>query len=178
MARKAINPNDRFGGYSTLSVVLHWLSVVAIVLLYFYQSEKAAAIHVGLGFIAAPFLFWRVSLRFSRGFPRITELSLPFNVAARLMMFALLACIFVLLVTGLTIPLLKGEPYQIFDWASFTIPFVRMPDTAALFESLHSIAGHACIILFALHMLDALTHHFFDRDMILVRILRPVRNGK
>ena len=132
----------------------------------------------GLGLIAAPLLYWRVRTRFAHGYPRITELSLPFNLGARLVMFALLACIFTLMVTGPLIPLLNGEPYRIFGWFSFTIPFPHFDEAAAIAETAHAIAGHSLMILFALHMLDALTHHFFDKDTILVRMLKPIRNGK
>ena len=178
MAERRINPHDRFAGYSRQSIVLHWLSAVVIVILYLNQSPNSAPFHIGLGLIAAPFLYWRVRTRFAHGFPRITELSLPFNLGARLVMFSLLACIFILIVTGPLIPLLNGEPYRIFGWLSFTIPFPHMEEAAAIAETAHAIAGHLLMILFALHMLDALTHHFFDKDTILVRMLKPIRNGK
>jgi len=178
MAERRINPHDRFAGYSRQSIVLHWLSAAVIVILYLNQSPNSAPFHVGLGLIAAPLLYWRVRTRFAHGYPRITELSLPFNLGARLVMFALLACIFTLMITGPLIPLLNGEAYRIFNWFSFTIPFPHSPETAAIVESAHAIAGHLLMILFALHMLDALTHHFFDKDTILVRILKPIKNGK
>ncbi|MAS04740.1 MAG: hypothetical protein CL534_08610 [Ahrensia sp.] len=178
MAERRINPHDRFAGYSRRSIVLHWLSAVVIVVLYMNQSPNSASFHIGLGLIAAPLLYWRVRTRFAHGYPRITELSLPFNLGARLVMFALLACIFTLMVTGPLIPLLNGEPYRIFGWLSFTIPFPHFEEAAAIAETAHAIAGHSLMILFALHMLDALTHHFFDKDTILVRMLKPIRNGK
>ena len=178
MAERRINPNDRFAGYSRQSIVLHWLSAVVIVILYMNQSPNSAPFHIGLGLIAAPLLYWRVRTRFSHGYPRITELSLPFNLGARLVMFALLACMFTLMVTGPLIPLLNGEPYRIFGWFSFTIPFPRIEEAVTIAQSAHAIAGHTLMILFALHMLDALTHHFFDKDTILVRMLKPIRNGK
>lgn len=178
MADNPINPNDRFAGYSRRSIVLHWLSAAVIVLMYLYQSPKSAPFHVGLGLVSAPLLYWRVRMRFARGFPRIAEMSLPFNLGARLLMFAMLVCIALLLVTGLAMPALNGDAYRIFGWFSFSLPLPAHAQTAAIVANIHAIAGHGCILLMAFHMLDALTHHFFDKDTILVRMLKPIRNGK
>lgn len=178
MPENPINPNDPFAGYSRLSVVLHWLSAAVIVVLYLYQSPKTASFHLGLGLITFPLLYWRVRMRFARGYPRISELSRPFNVGARLLMFAMLACITLLLVTGPLIPALNGETYRVFNWFSFSVPFPDFADTAAVVRSIHAIAGHSLILLAAIHMLDALTHHFFDRDTVLIRMLKPLKNGR
>lgn len=177
MAIRPHNPRDPFGGYAPTTIILHWTAAVFVIALYVVHGRNAST-HIGLGLIAAPFLLWRVTRRFKRGFARISDLSAAFNVTSRVTMFALLVCVLALAVTGLLLPMLRGDAYLVFDWTSFTMPFPIMPEAAMIAETIHSIAGHSCMLLAGFHIIDGLTHHFFDKDNVLVRILRPAKNGK
>lgn len=178
MPRASFNLNDRFTGYRLGSVVSHWLGAFLVVALYVNYGADAAPAHVGLGLVATPFLLARVRSRFARGFPRIGDHSTAVNFATRLVMVLLLLCIVALVVTGLLLPALKAETYDVFGWFSFSLPLPSMPSAAAFMEAVHATAGHACILLAVVHVLETLAQQFYDRSAVLTRMLKPVRGGK
>lgn len=47
-----------------------------------------------------------------------------------------------------------------------------LPDFGINFHFIHKWCGNAVLALIALHILAALKHHFYDRDDVLVRMLR------
>lgn len=76
----------RTAGYSTVSVVTHWLAAILIGALFVTHSATdgtaAYAFHVGGGAIAGLFLLWRVWHRVRRGMTHAPPQAAILNVAA------------------------------------------------------------------------------------------------
>ena len=178
MERTPLNTRDRFAGYSPVSILLHWLTAIAVVTLFLTHEDEFAAIHLGIGILAIPLFLFRTGWRVARGYPRITDQPAIFNFAARLVTLAFLLCILTVSVTGLAIPPLEGDPIAFFGLGAVTVPMQPNPALAEIFGEAHDLAGHAFLPLVALHILGALKHHFINRDAVLVRMFRPVAMGK
>ena len=179
MERTPLNTRDRFAGYSPVSILLHWLTAVAVVTLFLTHEDE----------------FARDPSRYRH--PRNTALSVPAPAGASrgaipasptsqqsstspraLVTLAFLLCILTVSVTGLAIPPLEGDPIAFFGLGAVTVPMQPNRALAEIFGEAHDLAGHAFLPLVALHILGALKHHFIDRDAVLVRMFRPVARGK
>jgi len=178
MARTPLNTSDPFAGYGLISVLLHWLTAIAVVTLFLTHEREWSAVHLSIGLIAAPVLLFRLYWRVKRGYPRISDQPAVFNFASRLVMLAFLLCILTVTLTGLLIPPLEGKPLAFFDLFAVTVPLPEDRGWANVLEEIHDLAGHAFLPLVALHVLGALAHHFIKRDAVLVRMVRPIRRGK
>lgn len=178
MARMPLNTRDPFAGYGPVSVMLHWLTAIAVATLYLTHEREWSAIHLGIGLAVTPLFLLRVYWRVRRGYPRVSDQPAIFNLAARLVTLAFLVCILTVTVTGLLIPPLEGKPLAFFDLVSIAVPLPADRGWARFLEELHDFAGHAFIPLIALHIFGALAHHFIKRDAVLVRMLRPLRRGR
>jgi len=178
LERTPLNTRDRFAGYSLVSILLHWLTAIAVVTLFLTHENEFAAIHLGIGILAVPLFLFRTGWRVARGYPRITDQPAIFNFAARLVTLAFLLCILTVSVTGLAIPPLKGDPLTFFGLGAITVPLQPDRALAEILGEIHDFAGHAFLPLVGLHILGALKHHLIDRDIVLVRMFRPVARGK
>ncbi|MCI5077307.1 cytochrome b/b6 domain-containing protein [Oricola sp.] len=178
MSRRDFNPKDRFAAYSLGSVISHWLSAIIVVVLYINHADDPTPAHLGLGLIAAPFLLLRVQNRFRRGYARMSDHSAIYNFATRLVMTLMLVCILALALSGILLPALTGNAYDIFGWVRFTLPFPPSRTLGPFMQTVHAIAGHAVVILAVIHVFDTVAQQFYDRSTILVRMLRPVKDGK
>jgi cytochrome b561 len=60
----------------------------------------------------------------------------------------------------------------------FTVPdLIPANETAGkVLRAVHDIAGKLLLLLLALHVVGALKHHFLDRDDVLKRMLRPLKD--
>lgn len=178
MDQTTLNTRDRFAGYSLVSILLHWLTAVAVVALFVTHEDEFAAIHLGIGILAIPLFLFRTGWRAARGYARITDQPALLNFAARLVTLAFLLCILTVSVTGLAIPPLEGDPLTFFGLGAVTVPVRPDHALAETLGEIHDLAGHAFLPLVALHILGALKHRFVDRDAVLTRMFRPVSKGK
>lgn len=169
---------DRFGGYSHLSVILHWSVAVLVVALYVTGGPTPAPVHLALGLVATPIVLMRVFRRFGRGYPRIADQPQIFNLIERLIASALLLCLLAVVATGLVMPVLDGRPVILPALAPIELPFPGDPQTVRFLAAIHGWAANAFLPLVALHLLVALKHHFLDRDTIALRMFRSVTKGK
>ncbi|MFZ2099916.1 MAG: cytochrome b/b6 domain-containing protein [Oricola sp.] len=178
MARMPLNTRDPFAGYNLVSIVLHWFTAVAVVVLYLTHERETEAIHLAIGLIATPFFLARIWRRFARGYARISDQPAILNLLSRLVTFGFLLCLLSVIVTGLAIPPFKGEALAVPGLFSLNVPVPANRALAHLLEEIHDLAGHAFLPLLALHVIGALKHFFVDRDAVVMRMVRPVPNGK
>ena len=177
----AENPSARIDGYSTVSVVSHWLAAILVVALFFTHSGTRGtaeyAFHVSGGAIAGLFLLWRVWHRVRRGMIDAPRQAAIFNFAARLVHWGLLVLIAVVVVSGYLLPWSLGGALDVFGVG---IPS-PMDSNEALHESLervHDAAGHLFVPLLALHVAGAIKHAVFDRRGTAMRMVRPAPGGR
>ncbi len=166
-------PSSPPKGYRASQIAAHWFVVVAALFLFFsgdqsterfFADLKGSAssvasawipIHivVGLGILAA--MLCRLILRWRFGAPVPPEAEI-----APLRWLAAATHV------GLYLDMIGAALVGLFVYFAF-------PTLAPLHEFL---TRFALIILVALHVAGALWHHFYWRDDVLVRMLRPARN--
>jgi len=169
-------------GYSTLSIVLHWLAGIAIVALFFtHEGDQGLAsmtFHVSGGAILGILLVWRVVRRINRGFAKKPTQPEILNLASSLVMWGLMIATLVVVITGYLLPSTLGNPLDIYGLITIPSFTGRMADLHVSLEAAHNFAGHAIMPLFLLHLLGSLKHLIFDRDNVVQRIFRPLKGGR
>ncbi len=169
-------------GYSVLSIALHWLTALAVIVLFATHEGKrgdlAYSIHVGGGAIVGVFLLWRVWHRLARGSTDKPDQGLILNFAATAVIWCFLVLIVVTVMTGYFLPWSLGYPVDMFGIVSVPSPFTSNHQFHEAMEEIHDLAGHLFIPLLALHVLGAAKHAFIDKDGVARRMFRPVSNGR
>ena len=177
----AETPPARTDGYSTVSVVSHWLAAILVVALFSTHSATPGtaeyAFHVSGGAITGLFLLWRVWHRVRRGMTSAPPQAAILNLAARTVQWGFLVLIVVVVVSGYLLPWSQGQALDVFGVG---IPSPMDADQAlhALLERVHDGAGHLFAPLIALHVAGAVKHAVFDRRGIVTRMVRPMPGGR
>ncbi|MDO3381449.1 cytochrome b [Gilvimarinus algae] len=181
---------DNARGYGLITIIVHWVSVLAIVFLFglglymtslsYYEPwyHKGPSLHVSIGLLLAILtlarLLWRL---FSRSPDPLPNHSLLIRFAATSAKVVLYALIFTVLATGYLITTAEGKGPDIFGWVTFPVLVELGADNVDLAGEIHLIFAWAIIVVAALHGLAALVHHFVIRDKTLVRMLKPVKTS-
>ena len=171
----------RSDSYSILSILVHWLAAVLVVSLFLThegaRGTGAYVFHVSGGAIAGVFLLWRVWHRIRRGVADPPDQRAIFNLAARLVHWAMLVAIVVVVVSGYLLPWTLGRELDVFG---FGVPFPMGANQRLheIVERVHDVAGHLFIPLIALHLLGAIKHAIFDRRGAGLRMFRPMSGGR
>ena len=173
--------STRTDGYSTVSVVAHWLAAILIVALFFTHSATdgtaAYAFHVGGGAIAGLFLLWRVWHRVQRGMAHAPPQAAILNVAARFVHWGLLVLIAVVVVSGYLLSWSQGSALDVFG-VGIPSPMEASPAFHEFLDRVHDVAGHLFIPLLALHVTGAIKHAVLDRRGTAMRMIRPAPGGQ
>ena len=171
----------RAGGYSLRSILVHWMSAVMVLALFFtHEGEPgstAYVFHVGGGAIAGLFLLWRVWHRIRIGAPEAPAQAVLFNVLARIVHWGLLLAIGVVVVSGYLLPWTLGQELDVFG-IGLPSPIGASQSWHGLMERVHDVAGHLFVPLLILHVLGAMKHAVRDRRGAGMRMIKPVAGGR
>ena len=171
----------RAGGYSFLSIMVHWLAAILVVALFFTheggRGSAAYLFHVSGGAIVGLFLLWRVWRRVRRGSVHPPEQAAIFNIAARLVHWGLLVAIVLVVVSGYLLPWSLGRELDVFGFG-IPSPMGANRDVHELMERVHDVTGHLFIPLLVLHVIGAVKHAVFDRLGAGLRMFKPVAGGR
>ncbi len=172
--------------YASTAVVLHWLIALCIIcnvalgLGANYAPDAWVRpiinLHKSIGITVLGLVLVRIAWRLTHKPPALPENYPPLErAAAHLVHFLLYALILALPLTGWihdsAFALAAQHPlilFGIIPW--FRLGFITALDPAAkdhihsLFGMIHTYLGYALYGVFALHILGALKHQFFDRD--------------
>lgn len=170
--------HDPAANYSLISVTAHWLGALAVVALFLTHEDDWLTLHISIGLILAIPLFARVVFRFTTGFPRPVDQHPAFNLLSRLVMIGMLLAILVTTLTGIFMPLFAGDPYPIFDMASWTAPYRGNGLVYGLLEEAHDIAGHAIVPLFVLHLIGFSKHLLMNKHGNRLRMIKSLKGGR
>ena len=177
------NSEQNFG---LVSILIHWIMALGVfglfglglymVELTYYDSwyQTAPYIHEGIGVLLALLLLFRIGWRLANPVPAFEPNMSSFEkFAARAAHLGMYALILAIVVSGYFITTAKGDGLNVFD-------LFEVPAVISKIDNLEDYAGEVhfflAILLIALtgvHSLAALKHHFINKDLTLVRILRP-----
>jgi cytochrome b561 len=175
------NSESHFG---LVSIALHWAMALCFFGMYalgwwmveldYYDAwyHRAPDIHRSVGILLAGLMLLR--FLWNRLQPRpadLTDNPLLNKVARRAHdLFYLL--VVAMLATGYLISTAKGKGIDVFDWFSLPALLPVSDERGDLAGDLHEILAHSFIALAAMHAAAALKHHFRDRNLTLVRMLK------
>lgn len=176
---------DSRTSFGWVSIVIHWVSALAIVFLFglgvymrslgYYDAwyHKGPALHISLGLLFAGLMVVRLVWRAANPLPDDLSANRLQNLAAKLIKWAFYLLILAVLVSGYMITTAEGEAADVFGW--FAIPPLSdfSGATVDLAGKLHKYLAWLIIGLAIVHSLAALYHHFVKRDRTLIRMLKP-----
>ena len=156
-------------GYSSTQIALHWVVAGLILFQLIFGEDMGGAwdafeqgrtpdmtfwvwAHIAVGITVLIFALWRLTLRFSRGAPEAPQASRLMMAAARWGHWALYAAMLLAPISGLA------------AW------YGGIAEAAEV----HELFKPVIILLVAGHVLAALYHQFIRKDVLLLRMKRPL----
>jgi cytochrome b561 len=160
--------------YGTISRINHWLGAAAVIAmlaigLYFSELPRGdrrsfwLGLHISLGVLLFIFLFFRVSWRALRGFPRAVAQRPALQRLAAGVHRLLLVALGTLILTGPFIVWTKARPLEVFDWFALASPLPKLSTLHEILENVHVTTAYVLIGLVALHLLGV-ARHALQRD--------------
>ena len=171
--------------YGLIAIVLHWvmaLFVLALIAsgLYMvdldYYSEwyyLAPWWHKSIGIVVFILLLLRLIWRLNNIVPKpLSSYSTWELKLAHIVYFLFYVLLLILCVSGYFISTYKGVGIDFFSW--FKIPAVTKLNTfsADIVAIVHEVSSYFLILIFTLHFSAAIKHHFYDKDITLIRMLK------
>lgn len=179
------NLYDRNSVYGWISILLHWLTAIIIIALWFVgQSISWAApeeiisrraLHVSIAASAWALLLFRVIWRFRSGHPRVRGQTSGIHRIAKTTHYVMLIVVLLMMVSGPTMLWAGGNPVNVFGWFSVPGPIGKSPTTGDLAYFIHSNAALLLFWLVVLHIGGALKHLMFHSDDTIARMIWPGR---
>ena len=181
-----MNITNTRSGYGLVAIILHWLMALLIVGLFvlgvymveldYYDKwyNSAPWWHKAFGMVVFLLLVLRLGWVLFNIHP--TPLSSYQRweiIAARATHILFYVLLVVICVSGYFITTAKGAPIDIFGW--FNIPaLIKLDsDTAKAVGEVHEIAAYIMAVLFVLHVIATFKHLILDKDVTLIRMLKP-----
>ena len=173
--------------YGIIAITFHWMTFAFVIFMFpmgyimtnMPLSPNKLEIyswHKSLGFILLVLIVLRLSWRIFNHQPETPKSISPAQkIAARLVHYLLYAFLFALPITGWLMSSAAGFPVVVFK--IFQLPdLIQSSESLRLvFLNIHFAIGIAMLSLILIHILAAMYHHFYKRDIILHRILPIVR---
>ena len=166
--------------YGWTTIVLHWLSVFALVVSFLTGEALEDSGDDGRAAVLADHLLWasilavpllaRIGWRMREGFLRTADQRPMLHLVSRVVMIGLLLSIGGAVITGFLLPWSLGNPLEIGSLAIGS-PLPPSPALHGLMETLHGVFAHLWLPLLALHVLGALKHFLLDGDQVFLGML-------
>ncbi len=183
--------NDNVNGYGLISIVLHWVSAVMIVALFFlglfmvdldYQSpwyHRAPILHTGFGLcllcLMSLRLVWRLSSGVPDALPNPRAWQKKFSTVIKILLFV---AVFMILISGYFIASESTQGPSFFDWLHFPVLINLSSGNVDWLGEGHELLAFFVIFIATLHAGAALVHHYFYGDNTLRRMIIPVAKTK
>ena len=171
--------------YGWISILLHWITAIAIVALWFLgkailagTAEDVSArrsLHISWAASAWLLFLARVVWRAWSGHPHVRGQTDRIHIVAKSVHYASLVTLLIMMVSGPLTVWARGFPVNVFGWFSVPAPIAaseRLADTAYF---VHSNAAALLLVLVLVHIGGALKHLMFHTDDTIVRMLWPGR---
>ncbi|WP_136254993.1 cytochrome b [Onishia niordana] len=171
-------------GWGIVSIVLHWLSAVAIIGLFalgwwmtdlgYYDSwyNLAPWWHRSVGLLLFAATLLRLIWRVLNPTPAVPGSRFE-RLGAALGHVGLYVLLLVILASGYLISTADGRGISVFDWFEVSAVLSDLPQQATIAGTIHWYGALCLMGLATLHMLAAFKHHFISRHDVLARMLNP-----
>ncbi len=175
-------------GYGIVSILLHWLMAILIVGLFvlgvymvdldYYSKWYNAAPwwHKSVGMMVFALLVFRLIWAFSNHHPVPLESYKSWEIkAAKVTHYSFYILLLIISISGYLISTAKGAAIELFNWVDVPAIVSFSKQQADIAGEVHEVAAYVMAFLFLLHVCATFKHHFFDKDITLIRILKPVK---
>lgn len=181
-----MNITNTKNGYGLVTIVLHWLMALLIIGLFilgvymveldYYDKWYNAAPwwHKAVGMVVFFLLVFRLIWVFFNAHPLPLSSYQRWEImAAKITHIGFYLLLLVVCVSGYFITTAKGKSIDLFGW--FDIPALTTinGETAEVTGEIHEIAAYIMAVLFVLHVGATFKHLVIDKDVTLMRMLKP-----
>ena len=177
------NTKNNFG---LIAILLHWIMTILIIGLFilgeymvdldYYNKwyHLAPWWHKSIGIFVVILLIIRIFWRFVNITPQPLKAYKVLEIKiAKVVHFLLYMLLLIICISGYFIATAKGVSIDIFGWFNLQ-SIIKLSDVwAEIMGKTHMIAANILVALFILHTLASLKHHFFNKDITLMRMLSP-----
>ena len=171
-------------GYGYLAIALHWLMAVLVIGLfalgvymmeldYYHPWYNTSVVwHYSLGLLTLFLLLFKLYWRLSNPVPAPLPSYRSWEVlAAKTVHWMTYYLLLLIGVSGYLILGDEGESIPWFDLIEIPILVNLASLTISLWGKVHQISAYILAVFVILHILAALKHHFYHRDVTLLRML-------
>jgi len=169
--------------YGWISILLHWVTAIVVILLWFIgkgildaSTEEADAqrhLHVSIAASAWIIILLRVIWRLRSGHPHINGQSKFIHQVAKITHYAALIAVLLMLLSGPMVIWSGGHSILIFDWLSIPGPIGESESIRDIAWFIHSNSALLLLWLVLLHIGGALKHLMFHTDDTIARMIWP-----
>lgn len=164
-------PDPEFS-YCAGSLLIHWVTVVAVILLFFTRGKW----HETTGIVLSLPILFRFWWRWSRGFPRVPDESILLSSFERLAIISNLIGLLMLTLSGLAMSVFSGA--EIFGALGQWCADAEISDQViAIAQYIHNGAAMTLYASVIVHVLSAFRHARYRSTGIFQRIIKPLKNG-
>lgn len=176
------------GGYGLVHWAIHWATAGLVFWLFYLgwtmvdlplspQKFLDYALHKSLGLTVLALVILRVLWRRRNAVPPLPDgMARHETILAKAVHHGIYVLLFLIPFTGWLYSSATASPANYFGF--FTVPdLIPAGETMAkVLKLIHLYAGYLLALAIALHVGGALKHHFVNRDAILKRMLRPLKD--
>jgi cytochrome b561 len=179
--------HDTDTGYGWISILLHWVTAVTIIALWFIgkgiMSSSAEAIdarralHVSIASAAWLVILFRIVWRIRSGHPWIRGQSDTIHRISTVNHYLMIAVSLLMLLSGPFLVWADGRAIDVFGVLTIPGPIGQSAAIRELAWAVHENLANLLGILVLLHFSGAMKHLMFHTDDTIVRMLWPPRTG-
>lgn len=173
------NTANKFG---IVSKTLHWLVAILIIGAWIvgdYMVDlpdkdpvkfKLFDLHKSVGMVVLMLVIIRLSWRLYDGVPKSLGNSRIIQIAANMVHFLLYVFMFIQPLSGWAMSSAAGYNTTLFGWFVFPGIVSKDPNMVETYVAIHNTSAMILLVLFVLHVVGAITHHFIFKDNTLRRM--------
>ena len=178
---------DTRASYGWVSIVLHWVTAIAVIGLWLLgkrideaasaTADLARARHVSFAASAWLLLLLRIVWRLRSGHPHVRGQGPLIHRVSSFNHYALIVAVAVMMLSGPLMVWASGNPVAIFNLAAIPSPFSASDTLQTIARTLHGAGGATLLVLFLLHFCGAMKHLMFHDDDTIARMIWPGTRG-
>lgn len=170
--------------YGWISILLHWLTAIAVMVLWFIGNgimagdstasiDARRSLHVSIAASVWLLLLFRIAWRYRSRHPFIRGQSTRIHRIAKIVHYTMLVTIAAMLISGPMLLWLDGKPIRIFGLLSIPGPFGTAEALREFAWFMHSTGALLLFWLVLVHIGGALKHLMFHSDDTIARMIWP-----